>query len=161
MMKMITTRDALLKIDNKKAKLLSQYKQTIVWNCKIVKKPKIISLNSIQLKQISQKCIVKRLSDKVLLQRDNWSCQYCGIMVYHDTYTKDHVIPRCQGGKSTSDNLVICCLLCNSKKADRTPQEANMKLLKPIKQIKMFDPTKQMKMLYDQYFNQPMKQISN
>jgi hypothetical protein len=41
----------------------------------------------------------------------------------------DHVVPRCQGGLTTWDNIVVACTDCNAKKAGRTPKEANMKLL--------------------------------
>ena len=43
--------------------------------------------------------------------------------------TIDHVIPRSRGGGNTWSNLVTCCKKCNQKKRDRTPEEANMKLL--------------------------------
>jgi 5-methylcytosine-specific restriction endonuclease McrA len=42
----------------------------------------------------------------------------------------EHVIPHAQGGGSTWENLVAACRKCNARKADRTPLEANMKLLR-------------------------------
>jgi 5-methylcytosine-specific restriction endonuclease McrA len=48
--------------------------------------------------------------------------------------TYDHVVPRAQGGKTTWENIVSCCIACNNRKSDRTPQQANMLLRKkPIK----------------------------
>lgn len=38
----------------------------------------------------------------------------------------DHVIPRAQGGKTCWENIVTACYECNSRKANRTPQEAKM-----------------------------------
>jgi len=40
----------------------------------------------------------------------------------------DHVIPRSRGGASTWENLVACCIPCNNRKGNRTPEEAGMKL---------------------------------
>ena len=42
----------------------------------------------------------------------------------------DHVLPRSQGGKTSWDNVVCSCLPCNLKKGGRTPQQAEMTLLK-------------------------------
>ncbi|MEI6500356.1 MAG: HNH endonuclease [Armatimonadota bacterium] len=44
--------------------------------------------------------------------------------------TLDHVVPRRRGGGATWDNLVACCAQCNNKKADKTPREADMTLLR-------------------------------
>lgn len=67
-----------------------------------------------------------RLSRHSVLARDNYTCQYCGAKAKE--LTIDHVIPRWVGGENTWDNLVACCRRCNLKKADKTPQQANMKL---------------------------------
>jgi len=56
-------------------------------------------------------------------------CQYCGKRFTTDELTIDHVIPKSQGGKTTWENCVLCCVGCNSYKANRTPHEARMKLL--------------------------------
>ena len=68
-----------------------------------------------------------RLSRHSILARDNYVCQYCGS---GKDLTIDHVIPRWVGGPQTWENLVTCCRKCNLKKADKTPQQANMKLKK-------------------------------
>jgi 5-methylcytosine-specific restriction endonuclease McrA len=72
-----------------------------------------------------------RLSRHSILARDNYECQYCGST---RDLTLDHVIPRWTGGPHTWENLVTCCRKCNLKKADKTPQQANMKLKKQPKQ---------------------------
>lgn len=66
-----------------------------------------------------------RLSRHSILARDAYTCQYCGSK---KELTIDHVIPRWTGGPQTWENLVTCCRKCNLKKADKTPQQANMKL---------------------------------
>lgn len=52
-----------------------------------------------------------------IYRRDGYRCYYCGVRP--DLFTIDHVIPLSAGGKSTTDNLVACCLSCNQAKADR------------------------------------------
>ena len=68
-----------------------------------------------------------RLSRHSILARDNYECQYCGAK---KDLTIDHVIPRWVGGPQSWENLVACCRKCNLKKADKTPQQANMRLKK-------------------------------
>lgn len=73
-----------------------------------------------------------RLSRRNVFKRDGHMCAYCGRKTYD--LTLDHVVPRSRGGSNTWDNLVSACQTCNHKKANRTPEEAGMKLLrKPAK----------------------------
>lgn len=67
------------------------------------------------------------LSRKNILKRDNNRCQYCGKKA--PDITLDHIIPRSRGGQDSWDNLVAACVRCNNRKGNRTPEEANMKLL--------------------------------
>jgi 5-methylcytosine-specific restriction endonuclease McrA len=67
------------------------------------------------------------LSRKNVLRRDRMRCQYCAG---RDRLTIDHVIPKSRGGKDTWENLVAACTRCNNKKGNRTPEEANMRLLR-------------------------------
>jgi 5-methylcytosine-specific restriction endonuclease McrA len=48
----------------------------------------------------------------------------------------DHVVPRSQGGGDTWLNTVASCTEDNHRKANRTPEEAGMPLLR-----KPFEPT--------------------
>ena len=74
-----------------------------------------------------------KLSRKNLFARDNCSCQYCGKFLSRNNLTYDHVIPKSRFNdhkKATSwGNIVTACRKCNSKKANKTPQEAGMTLL--------------------------------
>ncbi len=56
------------------------------------------------------------------------NCQYCGAQPGLNGVTIDHVVPKAQGGGSNWLNCVSCCAPCNAKKADRTPEQAGMKL---------------------------------
>ncbi len=68
------------------------------------------------------------LSRKNVFRRDRYTCQYCGARGVE--LTLDHVIPRSRGGKTTWENLVTACKTCNTRKGNRTPEEAGMRLLK-------------------------------
>jgi 5-methylcytosine-specific restriction endonuclease McrA len=66
------------------------------------------------------------LTRKNILRRDLYKCSYCGRGDL--PLTIDHVIPRARGGVDSWENLVCACTICNNKKGDRTPEEANMSL---------------------------------
>jgi 5-methylcytosine-specific restriction endonuclease McrA len=69
------------------------------------------------------------LTKKNVLIRDDHTCQYCGSRG-EKLMTVDHVVPRSRGGSSTWENLVCACMRCNNRKNNRTPQEANMTMLR-------------------------------
>lgn len=59
-----------------------------------------------------------------VLKRDRHRCAYCGGRAT----TVDHVLPSSRGGSWSWLNTVAACGPCNSRKADRTPREAGMRL---------------------------------
>lgn len=61
--------------------------------------------------------------------RDNFTCQYCGRRHPPRHLTLDHVIPASKKGPKSWTNVVTACRECNQRKANRTPQTANMPLL--------------------------------
>jgi|2_EtaG_2_1085320.scaffolds.fasta_scaffold00016_73 hypothetical protein len=73
------------------------------------------------------------LKKRNLLIRDNRSCQYCGEGVQPGKSTIDHVVPKSHFDDPveahTWNNTVIACWRCNSSKGNRTPKQANMRLL--------------------------------
>lgn len=71
-----------------------------------------------------------RFSRAAVYSRDNRTCQYCNKQFKVQDLTLDHVIPKSVGGKTSWTNIVSCCQGCNTLKANRTPQQANMKLIK-------------------------------
>lgn len=60
--------------------------------------------------------------------RDGHRCGYC----LRKGTTVDHILPRSRGGAEVWENLVTACAECNGIKADRTPEEAGMRLLLPV-----------------------------
>lgn len=65
-------------------------------------------------------------SKRNVLVRDGLACAYCGSR--NGKMTIDHIIPRSRGGPSSFENCVACCRGCNTKKGNRTPNEARMYL---------------------------------
>jgi len=68
-----------------------------------------------------------------LKTRDRSTCQYCARTTEElgerEYWTKDHVMPISRGGENRWENVVLSCNTCNNKKADRTPEEADLTLL--------------------------------
>jgi 5-methylcytosine-specific restriction endonuclease McrA len=63
-----------------------------------------------------------------VFKRDHSTCQYCGRQPGSSELTIDHVLPRSAGGRTTWENCVLACVSCNARKANRTPDQAGMKL---------------------------------
>lgn len=72
---------------------------------------------------------IASVSRRAVFARDDYRCQYCGD--HADSI--DHVVPRSRGGRDVWDNLAAACRPCNSKKRDRTPDEAGMRLIRPCR----------------------------
>ncbi|HSG78853.1 MAG TPA: HNH endonuclease [Acidimicrobiia bacterium] len=64
------------------------------------------------------------LNRRAVFARDESTCQYCG----RTAENIDHVLPRSRGGTHTWENVAAACRPCNTRKGDRTPEEAGMKL---------------------------------
>lgn len=74
------------------------------------------------------------ISSRVLFARDHFTCQYCGthesdLKGKRNRLTIDHIKPRAQEGPHHWENVVTACYICNIKKRDRTPTQANMKFV--------------------------------
>ncbi len=71
--------------------------------------------------------------------RDHWECQYCGDGFNTNELTFDHVIPKSRGGRTSWDNIVAACQVCNIRKGSRIPRECGMHPLNPPRQPSMFE----------------------
>ena len=67
--------------------------------------------------------------------RDRFRCQYCGARKAAHELTLDHITPRSRRGGSAPENLATACVSCNTRKGDRTPEEARMPLLTAQKSL--------------------------
>jgi 5-methylcytosine-specific restriction endonuclease McrA len=71
-----------------------------------------------------------------IFERDRNTCQYCGQVFERKDLNLDHVIPRDRGGPTSWENIVCSCIRCNTQKANRTPQEAQLHLVRKPKRPK-------------------------
>lgn len=71
-----------------------------------------------------------KLTRRNVFERDKYRCQYCAKRMASEELNLDHVIPRHYGGKTTWENIVCSCIKCNSRKANRLPHEAGMRLVR-------------------------------
>ena len=73
---------------------------------------------------------VVKFNRRNVFLRDGFQCQYCGQKLPTGKLSLDHIVPRSRGGVESWDNIVAACLRCNVRKGNRTPLEANMRLLR-------------------------------
>lgn len=87
----------------------------------------IVAIEGKNSKSFSKKSPL--LTNKTLFERDKHVCAYCGGEYNYKILTRDHVFPTSRGGKNVWENCVTACTHCNNWKGDKTPEEADMKLL--------------------------------
>lgn len=62
-----------------------------------------------------------------------WICALCGEQLKRQDITEDHVIPRCQGGTTSWENIVLSHPGCNNRKGSRSLRESGFSLHEVIK----------------------------
>ena len=70
-----------------------------------------------------------KFSAKTIRERDGNRCQYTGKILKPEEGNIDHVLPRSRGGQDVWENCVWSCKEINSRKGNRLPEEAGLKLL--------------------------------
>ena len=70
-----------------------------------------------------------KLNARTIRERDGNRCQYTGALLKPDEGSIDHVLPRSRGGRDAWENCVWTSKMVNSKKGNRLPREAGLKLL--------------------------------
>jgi uncharacterized protein with PIN domain len=121
----ISERKVFKLICKDKVDVLSTWEDYIYWGSGKMQMPATLRLR----KNINKYFYHNNFSRKVLVRRDKSRCQYCGTKLSAAQITIDHVIPKSQGGKTSFVNCVTSCQPCNWKKANRTPEQANMPIL--------------------------------
>lgn len=71
-----------------------------------------------------------------VFERDSNTCQYCGKIFEREQLNLDHVIPRDLGGETTWENIVCSCIPCNTRKGNKLPHAAGMRLVRLPKKPK-------------------------
>ena len=120
----ISWQDAVRLMTLGKVEVIEEYDKDLRSTYLVIKMPAVVRLISM-FKKKKKKVKFSRVN---IYARDKYSCQYCGKDGRMKDFTFDHVIPKSRGGRTVWKNIVTCCTSCNTKKRDRTPQEAGMKL---------------------------------
>jgi 5-methylcytosine-specific restriction endonuclease McrA len=76
-----------------------------------------------------------KLCARTIRERDGNRCQYTGQLLRPDEGSIDHVVPRSRGGRDAWENCVWSSKQVNTKKGNRLPHEAGLKLLKQPRAI--------------------------
>jgi 5-methylcytosine-specific restriction endonuclease McrA len=122
-----TARRAIVLVGKGKAELLDNHSGEVHTVTAVFDVPSIIRLVYL----VKRPYAPRKLSSKEIFLRDQYTCQYCQKKT--SDLTLDHVIPRKLHGPHTWENVVAACPRCNLHKAGRTPEEANMKLMREPK----------------------------
>lgn len=109
-----------------KAEVIEEYDRDIKTTSIVIKIPAVVRLLSV-FRRHRKPVKFSRIN---IYARDKYTCQYCGTKKTISSLTYDHVVPRAQGGKTTWTNIATCCEGCNRRKANRTPEQAGMRLRK-------------------------------
>src|SRR5581483_6786154 len=51
-------------------------------------------------------------------ERDDYTCQYCGLRLGEEQRSIDHLVPVSRGGLDEITNYITACRSCNSRKKD-------------------------------------------
>lgn len=109
-----------------KCEVIEEYDQEVRSAYLVIKIPAVVRLLN-KFRRVRKPVKFSRVN---IYARDGYKCQYCGEKCEINELTYDHVTPRSQGGRTEWENIVSCCVDCNSYKGGRTPQQAKMRLLK-------------------------------
>ena len=71
---------------------------------------------------------------KIIFERDDWTCYYCGDKLTEENATLDHYHPQHLGGTHSKDNLRTSCLMCNSIKSGKSYDEAAPLILRNMQE---------------------------
>ena len=108
-----------------KVEVIEEYDRNIKTTSLVIKIPAVVRLLA-AIRRHKQPVKFSRVN---IYGRDRYTCQFCGERKQIAELTYDHVVPRSHGGKTTWTNIVTACETCNRKKANRTPEQAGMRLL--------------------------------
>lgn len=90
-----------------------------------------------------------RCCARSIWERDRGRCQYTGRELSRKEGNIDHIVPRSRGGQTTWDNCVLADRAINQRKANRTPEEAGLQLLRNPERPPAIPVTWVIRNLYD------------
>jgi 5-methylcytosine-specific restriction endonuclease McrA len=128
--KTINWQRALTLFFKNKIEIVESYDGFIRSQSLVIKMPAVVRL----LKFFKKHKYPVKFNRISIFARDRYCCGYCGQKKTINELTYDHVIPKSRGGATNWHNILSSCNKCNSKKNNRTPEEAGMTMLwKPFR----------------------------
>ena len=127
-LQIVSWKRAVRMLFQEKAEVVAEYDREVRSVSVSVKLPSVLRL--------LQYVTVKRYYNRVkftrtnLYARDQHRCQYCGRRFSPNLLTYDHVVPVAREGRKTWENIVTCCIGCNRRKSNQTPEEAGLRLIR-------------------------------
>jgi 5-methylcytosine-specific restriction endonuclease McrA len=120
----VSWEEAVSKIYDNKYEVIAEYAETVSSPSITMNVPAVV--RSKKATPRMKKAV--KFSRINVYTRDGFRCQYCGVKKPVDELNYDHVVPRSRGGPTNFLNLTTSCYPCNTRKGNRTPAEAGMKL---------------------------------
>ena len=77
--------------------------------------------------------IISHLFPEEFPYHPNWKMDKTHPVFWKLSTSCDHIVPRARGGSDDIENLVTCCYMCNTIKANWTLEELRWTLLEPSK----------------------------
>lgn len=139
-----TPKRGFILVNKGKAEIVKADNNPIISGYKTYVRPLIIRLLN-YIRHYNRKL---KISRNRIFKRDNYQCVYCGS---RKELTLDHVIPKSRGGTNDWTNLVTSCSKCNVKKADRTPDEARMKMLYKPYEPNLISESKSVQKMWEEF----------
>lgn len=126
-MLLISWERAVCLVLSEKAEVLAEYNAAIRTVTRTFQLPSVVRLT--RYVRMVRRFGSARCTRKNILLRDKQQCQYCGVHCSNATASIDHIVPRCRGGRTSWENVVVACHDCNRKKGDKSLLETGLRLL--------------------------------
>lgn len=102
--------------------VVAEYSETVSSPSVTINLPAVVRLK----RALPSKKKSPKFSRLGVYTRDKWTCSYCGKKFTFSELTYDHLTPRSRGGRTEWNNIVSACEPCNSRKGNKTCDEASM-----------------------------------
>ena len=116
-------KNALKAVFLDRVNVVSEYNQVVRSPSTSLRLPSVVSLKDYI--PLPEKAAFTRFN---VFLRDKFLCQYCSKSFKVEELTFDHVIPKSKGGKTSWDNVVTSCRICNTMKGNKSLKKIGVKL---------------------------------
>lgn len=121
--KILQWQDAIKMVYEGTARVVAEYEEEVRSPSMTMKMPAVLVLKRHSKRRTRGQV---KFSRQNVYARDGYRCQYCAERFSAEDLTYDHVVPKRAGGRREWTNIVSACRPCNSRKADRTCDQAGM-----------------------------------